>query len=189
MADEQTPQVGTNGTTPAVVPVAQVSTPFAPVADDVESLPEYARKMIADLRKENASHRQAKTAAEKAAQAATEQAAKEQGKWQELATTYEPKAKRAEALESFIAETLAAELANVPERLKALVPEGDALGQLRWLRTAKTAGLFTPPTAPTTDAGEASRNVPRGLLSKERRADLAARYGVREDLLPDTLGV
>jgi hypothetical protein len=138
--------------------------------------------------------RKHKDASEKIAAQAAEQAAKEQGKWQELATAYEPKAKRADELERYIAETLDAELLNVPEKLKGLVPEGmDALGKLRWLQTAKAAGLFAPLQAPRTDAGSGNGQggmvPPRGALSPDRKQELAARYGVRADLLPDTLGV
>jgi len=197
MADEQTPLTGTEaqpqaGSATTTTPPVAVATPQ--VGDDMAALPEWAQKQIRDLRAESANHRKAKSAAEQAAAAAAEQAAKEQGRWQELAQTYEPKAKRADELERYIAETLDAEIANVPEKLKGLVPEGmDTLGKLRWLQTAKAAGLFAPLQTPRTDAGSGSGQggitPPRGALSAERKQELAARYGVRADLLPDTLGV
>ena len=194
MADEQMPQAGTEAqplTGSVVTPNTPAATSTPPVGDDMAALPEWAQKQIRELRAESAGHRKAKSAAEQAAQAAAEQAAKEQGKWQELATTYEPKAKRADELERFIGEMLDAELTGVPEKLKPLVPEGDALARLRWVRTAKAAGVLATPQAPQTDAGSGngSNQPPRGALSAERKQELAARYGVRADLLPDTLGV
>jgi hypothetical protein len=197
MADEQTPQAGTEAQ-PQVGSVVPPNTPAAastpPIGDDMAALPEWAQKQIRELRAESANHRKAKSAAEQQAAQAAEQAAKEQGKWQELATAYEPKAKRADELERYIAETLDAELANVPEKLTGLVPEGmDALGKLRWLQTAKAAGLFAPLQPPRTDAGSGNGQggvtPARGAMSAERKQELAARYGVRADLLPDTLGV
>jgi hypothetical protein len=196
MADEQTPQAGTEAQPQAgsvTPPNTTAAIVMPPVGDDMAALPEWAQKQIKDLRAESANHRKAKSAAEQQAALAAEQAAKEQGKWQELATAYEPKAKRADELERYIAETLDAELANVPEKLKALVPEGmDALGRLRWLQTAKAAGLFAPLNPPRTDAGSGNGQggmvPPRGALSPDKKQELAARYGVRADLLPDTLG-
>lgn len=157
MADEQTPQAGTTDAAPATAaqPAAATAAP-AQDAEDVNALPPFAQRLIADLRKEAASHRKAKTDAEKAAQAQAEQTAKEQGKWRELAEQYEPAAKRAQELEAFIAETLAAETASVPDKLKKLIPQGDPLTTLRWVREAKAAGILSAPAAPQTDA----RDVP-----------------------------
>lgn len=139
------------GNDPASLPAAVKPTPQP---EDVAALPAWAQALVTDLRKENASHRTAKTAAERQAQQAVEQAAKEQGQWQKLAEQYEPKAKRAEALEAYFTETLAAELKAVPERLKALIPTfDDPLKTLQWVQTAKQAGVFAPPPAPLTDAG------------------------------------
>ena len=188
-ATEPQPQVGS-----VTAPSAQAQTSTPPVGDDMSALPEWAQKQIKDLRAESANHRKAKSAAEQQAATAAEQAAKEQGRWQELAQTYEPKAKRADELERYIADTLDAEMANVPDKLKALVPDGmDALGRLRWLQTAKAAGLFAPLNPPRTDAGsgngQSGITPPRCALSPEKKQELAARYGVRADLLPDTLGV
>ena len=162
MADEQTPQAGTEAQPQVgsvVAPITTGTTSTPQTGEDIGALPEWAQKAIKDLRAESAGHRKAKSAAEQAAQAAAEQAAKEQGKWQELATTYEPKAKRADELERFIGEMLDAELTDVPEKLKPLVPEGDALARLRWVRTAKAAGLaHRRRRRPTPAAGTAAIN-------------------------------
>jgi hypothetical protein len=46
-------------------------------------------------------------------------------------------------------------LAQVPERLKALIPEGlDASARVKWFQKAKTAGAFEPPKVPATDSGK-----------------------------------
>lgn len=155
MADEQ-PQAGTNEAPQAGTPaVAAANVTPAQDAEDVNALPGWAQKIIGELRKESASHRKAKADAERAAQAQAEQAAKEQGKWQELATQYEPKAKRTDALEKFIADMVEAELKEVPAKMQSLVPSfDDPLKTLDWLRNAKAAGMFAPPQAPRTDAGE-----------------------------------
>ena len=136
----------------------------------MSALPEWAQKQIKDLRAESANHRKAKSAAEQQAAQAAEQAAKEQGKWQELATTYEPKAKRADELERYIAETLDAELLNVPEKLKGLVPEGmDALGQAALAANGKGRG-------PVRTAASAAHG--RGQRQRAGRCDTAARRAI-----------
>lgn len=91
-------------------------------------------------------------------QEAAEKAAKEQGQWQKLAEQYEPKAKQAEDLLALAQETLAAELAGVPEKLRDLIPAGDVRSQLTWLRKAKAAGILVMPAAPNTDAGQFGNN-------------------------------
>lgn len=194
MADEQMPQAGTEAQPQAgsvTIPPVETQPQAGAVSAGGEIMTmEEARK----LRSESNNLRKRLQDIEKSQLTAAEQAAKEQGRWQELAQTYEPKAKRADELERYIADTLDAELANVPEKLKGLVPDGmDALGKLRWLQAAKAAGLFAPLQAPRTDAGsgngQSGMTPPRGALSPDRKQELAARYGVRADLLPDTLGV
>ena len=184
MPDEQ-PQAGQPLTPLAGGDPASLPAPTKPTAqpEDVASLPSWAQTLVADLRKENAGHRTAKTAAERAAHAAQEQAAKEQGQWQKLAEQYEPKAKRADALETYITDALAVELKAVPERLQAVIPQfDDPLQTLQWVQKAKLAGVFAPPPAPQTDAG--ARGAP-AATTLENKKERAARLGVDWRYLPD----
>jgi hypothetical protein len=156
MADEQQPQAGQpltppTGIDPASLPAASKPTPQP---EDVSDLPAWAQSLVSDLRKENASHRTAKTAAERQAQQAQEQAAKDQGKWKELAEQYEPKAKQADDLLQFATELLEDELKDIPAKFKTLIPKYDNPRQtIMWIRDARRSGLFAPPAAPLTDAG------------------------------------
>jgi hypothetical protein len=183
MADQAQPQAGDAPTTPGIDPasIPAASKPM-PQADDMSALPTWAQTLVSDLRKENASHRTAKTAAERQAQQATEQAAKDQGKWKELAEGYEPKAKRVDLVESYIADMLAAELKIIPERLRALVPAfDDPLKTLQWVQTAKASGVLAAPSAPQTDAGEANgTNIAAGNAVKDR--EVWARLGFNNAL-------
>lgn len=166
-----------NETTPAAVPQPAVTPTIpAPDAENVDALPAWAQRIIGDLRKESASHRRAKQDAEKQATATAEQAAKEQGKWRELAEQYEPKAKRADELEAFVSELLERETASVPDKFKKLIPTGDALTTLRWVQEAKAAGILSAPPPPVTDASD--KRAPAGGMSEEQRKELAAVYGV-----------
>ena len=56
----------------------------APAAGNVEELPEWAKALIGDLRKENAGHRTAKKKVETEAEDAARKAAEEQGKFKDL---------------------------------------------------------------------------------------------------------
>ena len=175
---------------PTLTKPAVSAAPPTQAAEDIASLPEWAQKAIKDLRAESASHRKAKTAAEQAAQLAADQAAKEQGKWQELYQKAEPKAARVDAVEAFIVELLEAETAAVPDKLKPLIPQGDALSTLRWVQQAKAAGLLAVPQAPRTDAGSgggATKQQP-GMLTDEQRQEIANRYGLRTQDVPVAVG-
>jgi hypothetical protein len=180
MADETTPQAGTEPTTPAAVDT-QANTEPTQAVEDVKGLPDWAQKLITELRSENGKHRKAKTEAEKQAAKAAEDAAKEQGKWKELYDSTKPKAERAEALEAFIADMLKAELAGVPDKLKGLVPAfDDPLKQLEWVRNAKDAGVLAGPTAPQTDAarGTGDTRTAQAANDKNKELDLARRLGL-----------
>ena len=114
-------------------------------------------------------HKEAQDAATKTA---AEQAAKEQGRYKELAEQWEPKAKRADELEKFVKDMLDAELSDVPEKMKAVVPEyDDPLRTLTWVRNAKAAGILARPATPNTDAasgaGDGSANNAAATRNKE----------------------
>ena len=186
MADEMTAQAATTPEAQAA-PDKQQTPPVAQdAAEDVNALPSWAQKTIADLRKESAGRRKAQADAERQAKDAAETAAKEQGKWRELYESAEPKAKRADTLEAFIGELVATELDAVPEKLRALVPEfDDPLKKLRWVRDAKAAGVLAAPIAPNTDAREAHKPGGKPGMSEEQRKRLADAYGVLPQFIPE----
>lgn len=128
-------------------------------------------------------HRETQDAA---ARKAADDAARAQGEWQKLAEQYEPKAKRADALEAFIAALLEDELNSVPEKMKGLVPAFDEpLRKLEWVRSAKAAGVLVTPVAPQTDAGEGRSQPGVAKLSEAEKRERAARLGVDWRYLPD----
>jgi hypothetical protein len=142
------------GSTTATIPATTTVTTQA--AEDVAQLPAWAQTLVTELRKENASHRKAKSDADKAAQAAADAAALKSGEYQKLYEAAKPAAERAGALETFIGELLEAELKAVPDKLKPLVPEfNDPLQKLRWVQEAKKAGVLVGVQPVDTDAGRA----------------------------------
>jgi hypothetical protein len=167
---------------------AAVATPQTQTVEDVAALPEWAQKAIRDLRTESANHRKAKTAAEQAAALASEQSAIEQGKWKELYEKAKPQAERTAELEAIVTDLVAAEIANVPERFRALVPQGNAAATLTWIQEAKAAGLFAAPIAPRTDAATGAVAVVPGMLSDERRQEIATKYNLRLQDVPQRIG-
>jgi hypothetical protein len=176
---------------PAPTKPAVSATPATQAAEDENALPEWARKQLSDLRKEQAARRKAQQETERSAAQAAETAAIEQGKWKELYEKAKPQAERAAAMDAFVAEMLEAETANIPEKLKALIPQGDALATLRWVQQAKTAGILAAPQAPRTDAGAATGGTVQpkaGLLTDARRQEIATKYGLRVQDVPQQLG-
>lgn len=154
----------------------------------VDALPSWAQNEIRKLRRENESHRKAKAQAERQAAEQAEKQAADQGKWQDLYEKVQPRVQRAEDLEAFVNEQLETRLASVPDRLKALVPEGDALAKLRWVLAAEAAGVLAEVQAPQTaaSAGGAGfgRQPAEPQLTEAEATELAAIYGVSAKYIP-----
>ena len=90
-----------------------------------------------------------------AAAAAEQQEALKKGEFEKVIGDLKPKAERADALEKTLKEYLDAEIADIPEDMRSLVPQGDVTAQLSWVKQAKGRGLFTKkPVAPPMDGGE-----------------------------------
>lgn len=127
-------------------------TETTPAAGSVDELPDWAQRLLGELRKENAGHRQKTKAAEDAAKAAEDARLAEEQKWQELA---EKRAGEVEALKGQLAaESLArtrqevAQAAGLPSELadrlrgedrEALVADAEAL-----MKLVPQAGNGTP---------------------------------------------
>lgn len=149
-------------------------------AESVEALPEWAKKLVSELRKENANHRKAKTEAEKAAEEAARQAAEQQGRYKEL---YEAQLQKAQEAET---RAKAAELAGLRSKVgsKYGLPEvlrdrlqGETEEALEADAKALAASLPKAPVA--TDAGAGvNSNAPRPGLSDDQLREMAAVYGV-----------
>ena len=153
MTDEQTqPQAG-NVETPA--------TPDAsgPEAQSIDELPEWARKLVRELRQENAQHRTEKQAAKHAADEAERKRLADQQQWKELAEKLQadmaalrPQVDAAQAYRETIAATVEARIKAVPEQMRSLVPAfDDPAKTLQWLDA--NAAVLTTPRPPQMDAG------------------------------------
>lgn len=75
------------------------------------------------------------------------------GEFQAVIDQLKPQAERAAQLEATVKLVLDAELADIPEDKRALVPPLETAAQLQWVKAAKRAGLFAAPRAPETHAG------------------------------------
>jgi len=77
---------------------------------------------------------------------AREEALKKQGQFEALYNEAAPKVQTLEALnkrqEAALASYLDAELKGVPEAMRPLIPDGDAVSKLEWITKAKVAGAF-----------------------------------------------
>ena len=147
---EQTPAPAADPGTPAAPETKPEPTPApttpAPAAERVDQLPDWAQREIADLRKENANHREAKQKAADAATRAEEQRLEAERKFEELATQrqariaeLEPIADRYNALAAKLTAEMEAEIAKLPEEIKNMRPAGADLDDLiDWTERAKT---------------------------------------------------
>jgi hypothetical protein len=167
MTDEQTPDIqqqetGNSSdvtlnteTTPQTVPYSR----FAEV-----------NRRMRELEKAEADRNAAQRARE------LEEAAK-RGDFEKALSELKPQAERAIALEAALREYLDAEKADVPKEYVDLIPDGDVTQQLAWIRTAKTKGLFTPRTAPKTDAGTRG-DRPESVNLSAAEVEIARKMGL-----------
>lgn len=113
---------------------------------------------LADANKESKERKEKLRAAEqeKADREAKER--KDKGEFEELVKTLEPKAKRADELETALKSYYDAEVADIPEEKRSLIPAGPVEVQLNWLKIAKQQGIFTGgQTAPKKEAPAGSK--------------------------------
>jgi len=98
------------------------------------------------------------------------------GEHEDVIAELRPKAELADRLLAEAEASLKDELDKVPENLRVLVPEGDALAQLAWIRNAREAGVFKPPTPPDTDAGKTGDRQEKLELTPAQR-QMARNFG------------
>jgi len=162
---------------------AQDATPAGAQAapDSMNDLPDWAQKLIKELRGENASHRKAKKQAETEAEKATRKAAEEQGKYKEL---YETELAKREAAEM---QTQMLELDALKSRIAAEVGLPQELASRLAGETedeikvdAQTVLAALPKTALSNDAiqGTGGIGTQTPTMSDEEIQEFAARYGV-----------
>lgn len=75
------------------------------------------------------------------------------GEHQKVIDDLKPKAERAAALEATLQTYYDAEIADIPEDRRDLIPDGDVTAKLAWVKNAKAKGVFGTPRAPEMDAG------------------------------------
>lgn len=153
-------------------------TPDAAVNTE-NSIP-YARFKEVNARAKSAEKRLAELEAAEAAR--QEDEAKKRGDYDKLINDLKPKAARAAELEATLREYLDAEIADIPEDKRDLIPEGDIAAQLRWVKAAKAKGLFTaPPKAPNMDfaATGDSKKVVKVPETQQTLAAIANQYGFK----------
>lgn len=146
MNEQTTGQAPTpTGQEPAAQPAEPVATtPTGQEPNGMETLPEAARKLIADLRAENAAHRRAKQESEAAAKLAEDKRLEAEKRFEELAqqraakiAELEPIASRYEALAAKLTADMEREIAKLPPEIKAMRPEGDLDTLIEWTEKAK----------------------------------------------------
>lgn len=143
-ADPGTPAAP--GTKPEPTPTPTTPAPAAERVERVDQLPDWAQREIAELRKENANHREAKQKAADAATKAEEQRLEAERKFEELAqqrqariAELEPIADRYNALAAKLTAEMEAEIAKLPDEIKNMRPAGADLDDLiDWTERAKT---------------------------------------------------
>ncbi|HEX3642869.1 MAG TPA: hypothetical protein VHV10_16410 [Ktedonobacteraceae bacterium] len=144
------PQAG-NGTDPQ--PQAGNSTPRAgnePQTTVSLTIAEDLQRQIAELRAENAKHRNKAKEQEQAAQAAEQQRLREQGEFKQLAEQssarvkeLEPVQERYTALSGLLADQIKAQIKDWPKEVRDLLPGDDTPIEVRYSQVQKLQTLAT----------------------------------------------
>ncbi|MBN2389900.1 MAG: hypothetical protein JXR84_04210 [Anaerolineae bacterium] len=196
MDGETTLQVGANeqasqaqsaaNQTAGTPPVAPAQTPAAGSQETdsqkkIEDLPEWARALVSDLRKENAGHRTKAKDAEKTAQEAEEKRLADEKRWQELAEKRQAELEKAsQELARVQREVLVRDVATaacLPAALAARL-RGTTREELE-ADAAELKELI--PTAPTQTPGAPAgpnRAGGAGELDDARKAELQQRFRI-----------
>lgn len=152
--------VTTNTANPAPLPGAETETEQGgqtqAAAASVQELPEWAQRELRDLRKENASRRQAAADAETARKLAEEQRLTEEKKWEELAkqrgdevTALKSKADAYDTLQARLLAQAKAEVAKWPSEVQGMAPaEEDGAAWLAWVERARPVAAALNGAAP-----------------------------------------
>ena len=143
---------------------------------------------IKELNNENAKHRTAAKAAEKAAAEAEAARLAEQGKYKELweqsraqLDEYEPMKARLQELTERTQQANEARIKAIPESMRGLVPDYDDPFKLSAWLDANSA-VFQKPQAPSLDAG-AGGNRGGATVSDDVINELAARWRVKPEYI------
>jgi hypothetical protein len=174
-AGQDKPSGGTKGT------LSDLQPPDQGQAESVDNLPEWAQKLIKELRGENASHRQAKKQAEKAADDAARKAAEEQGKYKELYEQEFAKRESAEMQAQWLElEALKTRIANevgLPPQLASRLT-GETEDEIK--ADAQAVLALLPKHTLDNDAGRGTggSGAQTPQMSEEEIKEFAARMGV-----------
>lgn len=140
----------------------------------------------------------AERAAAKAREEAEAKALAEQGKFKELAEQREKRIAELEAqiadlgkaeatakrYEKALKEALAAQTANIPEHIRALLDKMEVTEQMGWL-AANADKLKPAAVAAPADISATKRSAsPNVAMSDDEAREFAARYGVRAEFVP-----
>lgn len=126
-------------------------------------------------------------AAERERQEQLEAQLKEQGKWKEIAeqraqemAQLKPKAEQADAIEATLKDVLAAQVAELPENLRGLVPDELTTQQkLHWL--SKNKPLLLKPKPVDIGAGKQGGGMPDGGTLTAEELEAARQFGMTPD--------
>lgn len=146
--------------------------PSTPAPDTVDSLPDWAQKLIRDTRQEAASHRARLKAQEDAQTDAARKAAEEAGNFKALYEQTQAKLQEREA-----ADAKAAELAARQEAAKAAGLDEAMAARLQgataeeWLADAKALAKHLKPAAPSTGATNPAASRGGASLSVEEQVE------------------
>lgn len=158
-------------------------------AEDVKSLPEWAQKLVRDLRKENGDHRTAKADAAAAAAAAEEKRLADEKQWQTLAEkrgaeieTLKAQAAEGQTLKAQMLAAVKAEVEKWPEDVRALLPaEEDAVAYLAAVEKArglvrKLDGKPQTPGNPGNPPGAGAGETAQKTVKTENARFVSARF-------------
>jgi predicted phage tail protein len=152
-------------------------------SEEIKNLPEWAQRVIRELRDENKSRRIKESEFEKSQREQQEAQLAEQNRWKELAEARQkerdqlsPYKTQVEQMSETLKSVLDSQLESLPEEARTMVSDmpGTVQEKLDWL--AKNRARLTRPAAPEMDAGARGDNSPNKnvKLTPEQEQALAS---------------
>jgi len=194
VSEKVTGQEPTNEPTePANVQDTEPTSQPPAAAQSVGDLPEWAKKVVKDLRTENAKHRKAKIEAEKVLAAKESEALAQQGKYKEMWEKAD--AQRIEAEQRATAAELARIKASISAKhnLPAALADrlrGDTEEELEADALVLLDAMPRSQPVTQTDGGAGlNGNTPAPGMSEQEVQEMAARYNVSVSALKQSLGI
>lgn len=118
---------------------------IAQIAKDLASANETLKTEKRELLHETMQRKDKLRKLEEESENRNKEALKSQQKWEDLYKGAEPQVQRLQKIEPVLQEIFDLEIADVPEDMRDIIPDGTVEAKIKWVKSAKQRGVFGKP--------------------------------------------